>query len=96
MFGNDARMISVLTAELNDLRRMLESQQAAFASERKTLIDRIIALSNPAVHRELNPRQAVVHKPPVVSRINFPGHEPNQRPPHPRDMDEAEPDAEAN
>lgn len=89
--------ISVLAAELNDLRRLLENERAAFAAERMELINRIIALTAPAVHRELNPRerQAFVQKPEGPRRIHFPGYEPNQRPPHPRDMDEAEPDSEA-
>lgn len=93
MFGRSSEnTIAVLHAELNDLRRLLENERAAFAAERKELLDRLIALAAPAAHRELHPRQAVVGKPRVASRINFPGYEPNQRPPHPKDA--AEPDNE--
>lgn len=78
MFWSRAHEALILSqrAEISDLRAALRAEREAFAAERKELVDRIIALSNPPVHRELHPRpprlESLMDKP-VASRIHFPG-----------------------
>lgn len=83
MFGIGAleRTLSILTAENSDLRQSLRSERdawmterSAWTKERKDLIDRIIALTNPSVHALMNPEPRPTPAPtPHITRVNQPG-----------------------
>lgn len=83
-------VLLVLRAENSDLRQTLRSEREAWAVERQELIDRIVALANPAILRELR-RDAVAAQPTERPspqhaakewRPNFPGvDEPYKDPP---------------
>jgi hypothetical protein len=82
MFGwgrkSDA-VLTVLRAENSDLRQTLRDEREAWAKERQTLVDRIVALANPAILRELRrvesaPRPATPAAASTLEwRPNFPG-----------------------
>jgi len=63
----------ILKAENSDLRAQLRAERTQFAEERQQLLDRIIALSRPEIHRELHPRAAVVPQRQPQRKVGLPG-----------------------
>lgn len=84
-------LISLQRSEISDLRAAMRDERAANAAERKELVDRLIACTQPAAHRELHPRAprevsdflADSKKSGQPKRIHFPGYEKSFRPPAP-------------
>lgn len=83
-------LISLQRSEISDLRAAMRDERAAFAAERKDLLDRLLACTQPAAHRELHSRPnrmidlekaAAMRDSP--KRIHFPGYVKSFRPPSP-------------
>jgi hypothetical protein len=76
-------LISLQRAEISDLQAALRSEREGFSGERERLLDRILALSQPAAYRELHPRPRLREEKPKLRRVPFPGSERSFRPPDP-------------
>ena len=85
VFGNKAleRQVVQLSTQVSDLLSLLERLQKEWNEERKGYLDRIMALSQPAAIRILNPTprrdNPTVYRP----QVHLPGYRPNLRPPVP-------------
>jgi hypothetical protein len=83
MFGIGAlqRTLSILTAENSDLRHALRNEREngmkereLWTKERTEFVDRIIALTKPAVHALMHPEPRPTPAPtPHIARLNQPG-----------------------
>jgi hypothetical protein len=77
--------LATLRAEISDLRQQLREER----EERKALIDRLIAATAPGALREARRVPPAPGEGPADTGlkrhgINFPGYEPNLRPPTPK------------
>lgn len=95
-FGRRVRilenLISLQRSEISDLRAAMRDERLGFASERKELLDRLIACTQPAAHREIHPREPIsrvgqvmkeMEKEQRPKRIHFPGYVKSFAPPYP-------------
>jgi hypothetical protein len=83
-------LVALQRSEISDLRAAMRDERAAFAAERKDLIDRLLAVTKPAALREVHPRaerpydpQREAAKAALPKRIFFPGYVKSFRPPTP-------------
>lgn len=60
-------LIALQRAEITDLRAALRAERDSFSEERRSLLDRILVLTNPAAHQLLHP------KPPHIPLRNTEG-----------------------
>jgi hypothetical protein len=80
--------LSALRAENSDLRVQLRLERAEWATERQTLVDRLLALSAPAALREVRRAPPQEPAPSALAtdrprRIHYPGYTSYLRPPSP-------------
>lgn len=80
-------VLTTLLAENTDLRQQLRAERAQWAEERRTLLDRILAIDAPAALREVRrapPRESSATPLPDPKRRRYPtGPAPSLRPPSP-------------
>lgn len=84
MFSSDKdREITRLSALANDLLDQLKTERSIWAMERREMLDRIMALTNPASLRILNPLPSANRSPlsQTPPRSLLPGSRPDMRPP---------------
>lgn len=65
-----------LASQLTDTQNSLQTEREASARERKELVDRILALTDPIAHTLVNPRLKVQSPSMVKPRSVYPGYSP--------------------
>lgn len=88
MFGSRRveAALAALQAENSDLRQQLRLERAQAAANLQTLLDRLLAATNPSALREVRrtPDRGPVQAPDQRRRLNYPGSTaPSLRPPSP-------------
>lgn len=76
-------LVNSLRSEAQDLRDEMNKREAAWVAERKELVERVMALTSPGAVMALRPREPRAAAPAGPMRLQFPGFEPNLRPPSP-------------
>jgi hypothetical protein len=70
-----------LASQLTDTQNSLQTEREATAKERKELVDRILALTNPIAHTLVNPRVSTQGSSMVRPRSLYPGYFPGRSAP---------------
>jgi len=84
-------LLNSLRSEAQDLRDEMRKLDERHAGETRALVDRVMALTSPAAALAMHPRVPREQVRQGVIRPQFPGFEPDLRPPSPKKQDPSAP-----
>lgn len=75
-------LIAILRSELSDLRAAVSREREQFEADRRELLDRVIALAQPLVLREMRRTSPGTAPTPATNRVRYPGGDLRVAPPY--------------